>query len=577
MHRFWNILTLGLLVVAGSLFGPAGSVRAAESPFAGAWKVVVLPPNTEIALLLVEIKEKEGKPEIELLSIGLPNLPSPKIENFTIDQEKTLRFDVTSKALSFRVVGRFPQDAAKGDKLLGFLEIGGDREFARLERTDQKKLNPKEMPEPRAKWNALVTILRIQDPVRKAFRLKEFQESNSDPILSYFADAQLLEALAAGDSTGKELKTLAEKIIGRASEYGPEMRIQAINVVAQPFLKSAKHGDLALEFAQQAEKALSADASPGQQVIVLKTLRAALKKAGKEEDKSLTLRLATQEERLDQDFLKTAVPFETKPFGRREGNSERVVLVELFTGAQCPPCVAADVAFDALLKTFKSSEVVFLQYHLHIPGPDPLTNKDSESRSEFYSIQGTPALFIDGKEGPPVGGPKGAAEEYYPDLVKKLTLQLESAAQAKLKLTASRQADVIAIEANVTDSAKIGDDIRLHLVLVEEMARFRGSNGQRLHHQVVRAFPGGVLGKAITEKATRVEVRVDRKELAKSLNKYLNDWQPQGAGAPGKKPTFFPEDDRPLNLQHLKVLAFLQDNKTKEVLQAAQVDVGESN
>ena len=50
------------------------------------------------------------------------------------------------------------------------------------------------------------------------------------------------------------------------------------------------------------------------------------------------------------------------------------VLVELFTGAECPPCVAADLAFDALGKTYKPTDVVLLEYHLHIPGPDALTN-----------------------------------------------------------------------------------------------------------------------------------------------------------------------------------------------------------
>ena len=60
-----------------------------------------------------------------------------------------------------------------------------------------------------------------------------------------------------------------------------------------------------------------------------------------------------------------------------------MALVELFTGAQCPPCVAADIAFDAeAVKSYKAADVVLLQYHLHIPGPDPLTNADSEKRQQ---------------------------------------------------------------------------------------------------------------------------------------------------------------------------------------------------
>ncbi len=80
--------------------------------------------------------------------------------------------------------------------------------------------------------------------------------------------------------------------------------------------------------------------------------------------------------------------------------------MELFTGAQCPPCVAADVAFDALLQTYKPTEFIGLQYHLHIPGPDPLTNNDSEERQKYYgsAIRGTPSTFFNGKARPAAAG-----------------------------------------------------------------------------------------------------------------------------------------------------------------------------
>jgi hypothetical protein len=35
----------------------------------------------------------------------------------------------------------------------------------------------------------------------------------------------------------------------------------------------------------------------------------------------------------------------------------------------------------------------------------------------------------------------------------------------------------------------------------------------------------------------------------------------------------FPNSRRPLDLKNLRVVAFIQDDQTKEVLQAAQVDV----
>src|SRR5262249_26417815 len=162
----------------------------------------------------------------------------------------------------------------------------------------------------------------------------------------------------------------------------------------------------AADYAAQAEKQLPKDAPVAQQAAVLRVLATALDKAGKaDQAKEVKGRLAMLDKALDEEFEKTAIPFKPDTYAGRKGKSTRVVLVELFTGAQCPPCVAADVAFDALLKTYKPTDVVFLQYHLHIPGPDPLTNKDTEKRETFYGIQGTPTYFIDGKEGPPAGGP----------------------------------------------------------------------------------------------------------------------------------------------------------------------------
>src|SRR5262249_60565694 len=84
----------------------------------------------------------------------------------------------------------------------------------------------------------------------------------------------------------------------------------------------------------------------------------------------------------------------TKSAGRKE-KSDRGVLVEVWPGAACPPCGGVDLGFDALIKTYQPSEVVMLQYHLHIPRPDPLTNEDSESRSTYYgdAVEGTPTLI----------------------------------------------------------------------------------------------------------------------------------------------------------------------------------------
>src|SRR4029077_17937870 len=86
----------------------------------------------------------------------------------------------------------------------------------------------------------------------------------------------------------------------------------------------------------------------------------------------------------------------------------------------------------------------------------------------------------------------------------------------------------------------------------------------RFHHDVVRALPGGADGFPLKEKTAKQTATINLADLRKNLTSYLDDF--------GKKVPF-PNDRRPLDLKKVKVVAFVQDDDTKEVLQAAQVDV----
>ncbi len=74
--------------------------------------------------------------------------------------------------------------------------------------------------------------------------------------------------------------------------------------------------------------------------------------------------------------------------------------MELFTGTQCSACVAADVAFGALEQTYKPNELALIQYHMHIPGPIPLANAETQERWDYYAkvhpdkILGTPTTIF---------------------------------------------------------------------------------------------------------------------------------------------------------------------------------------
>src|SRR5262249_50228239 len=153
----------------------------------------------------------------------------------------------------------------------------------------------------------------------------------------------------------------------------------------------------------------------------------------------------------------------------------------------------------------------------------------------------------------------------YATLREKIDEALENDAETKINLTAERKGDKIDIQAEVTGVKKPGENVRLVFVVIEDVVRYPGSNGQRLHHHVVRAFPGGAEGFAVEAKTAKQKVTLNVPDLAKSLDEYLTGF--------AKKRKFL-DDERPMDLKNLKVVALVQDNDNKEILQAAQVDLG---
>jgi hypothetical protein len=236
-------------------------------------------------------------------------------------------------------------------------------------------------------------------------------------------------------------------------------------------------------------------------------------------------------------------------------------LVELFTGADCPPCVAADLAFDGFIKTYKPTDVILLEYHLHIPRADPLTNADSVERMKFYGIQSTPNMFVNGEAGPGAGGPEEGAQDVYEDYLPLLNASLEKPSKVKIKLQVVKKDGKFAVKAETSDLESPGKDVCLRFALVEDHVEYTGSNKVALHHCVVRGLPGGVEGTALTEKAGRKVVTVDFDAVRETIKDYL----PSHAPYSGKLPE--------LAFKQMKLVAFVQDNDTKAVLQAQLVEL----
>jgi len=266
-------------------------------------------------------------------------------------------------------------------------------------------------------------------------------------------------------------------------------------------------------------------------------------------------------------------PLELVAYKPTENRSDRVVLGEVFTGSGCPPCVGADLAFDAAMERYSRKELAVVMYHQHIPRPDPMTNPDTQARAKSYSVSGVPTFAIDGEK-TVGGGSRENTKQIYERFNKTIEKDLESPAEAALHAEASLTGNKVRVRASVESIRSESKDLKVQILLVEKELHYGGENGVRFHPMVVRAMAGEKgEGFALDPGAnTGFEHTFDLDAVSKALRAHLDDYEAKGHR--GETFTFIEKKDR-INRNNLAVVVFVQDDKSKHVLQATYIDLGQ--
>jgi hypothetical protein len=540
MHRTSWLILLGVLLAM-----PGDAWAADTKGPVGTYKFLVLQPFEESTLYLFKMDNKDGKwlvtvagsqdGAFKVKAITGANIAGNRIR-FTLKIERPTQEGTVQKG-SWTFEGNRPRD--KGKSIYGSLALGPSQVFpARLEPTrltklDRFSLDKEELVKHGDSYKAIYTILVL---VRQAKAEKVKPE---------------------------EIKGWADKAFKIAERYGRPYQQFVARSLASGLDAQNIAPAVALDCATKAAELLDPAGESTTERQTLELLVSLLKKAKKDAlARKYEARLAQLAEKSHGETVKKSLPFEPVPYKGRKSKSTRVVLVEQFTCAQNPAAVAADLALDGLDLTFKTSEVVVLHYHLNIPGPDALSNPASWARRKYYvdDLEETPTAFVNGQ----YAAEEGQAEDRYEKLLGVIEPLLEKAAKVKLNVRAHRVGDKVTITAEASSLEKPGPRVRLRLALVEEVVRYVGRNERPYHHHVVRALPGGADGLALTRSFGKQSASVDLKKLREELNTYLDTY--------GKRKPF-PTTERPMDLTRLRVVAFVQNDDTREVLQAVEVKV----
>lgn len=281
-------------------------------------------------------------------------------------------------------------------------------------------------------------------------------------------------------------------------------------------------------------------------------------------------------------------PVKGAKYVQTSARTDRTVLAEFFTGAGCIPCIPFDYSFEKALEDYSRRELALLVYHWHAPSLDPMGNRSSDARVKYYGVVGAPTVFLDGQKLTGEGGEariKSDAEKRaagaYSAVTSVINKRLETPSQARLKLDAERLDKGVKAAVTVDALKDISPDVSLLLALVEDEVHYSGENGLRFHPLVVRnlarAAGADEYGfKVDPARANSFTHTFDLDAISAENLRYYDEWpverNKEVNARIGGDADFdvgrFKEQRSVINPGKLSVVAFLQDNKTKQILQS---------
>jgi hypothetical protein len=282
----------------------------------------------------------------------------------------------------------------------------------------------------------------------------------------------------------------------------------------------------------------------------------------------------------------------------------RVVVGEYLTGVACGACQAHEAAFDSLLKRYPATQFIALAYHgtINYPIADPADSLWERMYSWYGAIGGEPpGLFpnqyyddwIDGRgtmDNMISLSGEDLAPKYYQAMVTAIEAELKKPPEAVLHVEAIPTGGTLQTRVRVDSVAPGHPDLYVRILVVEDTVRLRrapgSTSGLRLdHYMVVRAAARDAthaMGLPLHGKGT-LSYTFD---LAKVQARILRWWQLGMGAAPGSESeaagaedlktlfsVFAEKENWLIDPARLRVVAFVQDAKTGDVLQAAMIPI----
>ena len=270
------------IVLAGIALLVTRDGRADEprSQVAGTWKVVLTnPQGQEIALAIIKVDIKDGKPTVGLVATGPDTFKDTTVADVRGDA-MSVHWTLKSPTALVRFAAYAPAKPGRPKALRGSFQVRNSCEIVVLERTTDRELDPNNLVTDGVGADDLKKLITDDDKkLMQAYTA--ILDRHFDRPAAYVAARRVFLALAKGDKGHKLVRAVGEQYRQLAADYGRETELHAATEIAGALVNQADGVDGAfgaLDVARRAEKLLHDADPPTIQVATLKVLAAALRK-----------------------------------------------------------------------------------------------------------------------------------------------------------------------------------------------------------------------------------------------------------------------------------------------------------
>jgi hypothetical protein len=231
--------------------------------------------------------------------------------------------------------------------------------------------------------------------------------------------------------------------------------------------------------------------------------------------------------------------------GILQAQSPRIVLVEEATNASCPPCAQQNPFFEYYLGLpHNQATIIPITWHSNFPGRDVMNSANPtmhDGRVVYYGISGVPTAVVNGKVQP------ASSSGFYSGAPADTVAIANGANEARgtmspitLSINETRNGNDVTVAVTVSSTEAITAKT-LQIVAVEAHHNYTnaGTNGEKDFFMVSRAALPGLTGTPLTLAAGESKTITETYTIA-------GDW----------------------NAAQMHTVVFVQDDATKEVLQA---------